>query len=84
MRDKYLDLYKGKLRDFYTSLDELPGPISETQKDLEKDLKNIDKIFKENKDKYEAFNKKYNYLDDGKASIRVIKKIFNNEFKVSK
>ena len=79
-----LDLYKGKLRDFYTSLDELPGPISETQKDLERDLKNIDKIFKENKDKYEAFNKKYNYLDDGKASIRVIKKIFNNEFKVSK
>lgn len=79
-----LDLYKGKLRDFYTSLDELPGPISETQEELERDLKNIDKIFKENKEKYDKFNKKYNYLDDGDASLRVIKKVFKNEFKVSK
>ena len=43
-----LDLYKGKLRDFYLSLDELPGPIAETQEDLEKNLKNIDKEFKKN------------------------------------
>ena len=75
------DLYQGSLRDFYISLDELPGPIAKTQDELEDNLKNIDKLFKENKTKYEKFNKKYNYLDDGNASERVIKVIFKEEFK---
>ena len=70
------DLYQGKLRDFYISLDELPGPIAKTQDELEYNLDNIDSIFKKYKKKYEAFNKKYNYLDDGNASERVIKEIF--------
>ena len=71
-----LDIYKGKLRDFYLDLDELPGPIAETQEDLEKNLKNIEKEFQKNQNKYEKFNKKFNYLDDGASSRRVIKKIF--------
>ena len=75
------DLYQGSLRDFYISLDELPGPIAKTQDELEDNLKNIDKLFKENKSKYEKFNKKYNYLDDGNASLRVIKVIFKEVFK---
>ncbi len=75
------DLYQGSLRDFYISLDELPGPIAKTQDELEDNLKNIDKLFKSNQKKYEKFNKKYNYLDDGNASERVIKKIFKEEFK---
>ena len=72
-----LDIYKGKLRDFYLDLEELPGPIAETQEDLEKNLKNIEKEFKKNKTKYEKFNKKFNYLDDGAAARRVINVIFN-------
>ena len=72
-----LDIYKGKLRDFYLDLEELPGPIAETQEDLEKNLKNIDKEFKKNKTKYEKYNKKFNYLDDGAAARRVINVIFN-------
>jgi len=72
-----LDLYKGKLRDFYIDLKELPGPITETQEDLEKSLENISNYEKEYKEKYKKFNEKYNYLDDGDASYRVIKKIFN-------
>lgn len=71
-----LDIYKGKLRDFYLDLDELPGSIAETQEDLEKNLKNIDKEFKKNKTKYEKFNKKFNYLDDGASARRVINVIF--------
>ena len=76
-----LDLYKGKLRDFYISLDELPGPITKTQDELERAIKNIDKEFNKYKDKYDRFNKKYNYLDDGDASYRVIKKIFKEVYK---
>lgn len=75
------DLYKGSLRDFYISLDELPGPIAKTQDELEDYLVNIDKEFEKNKSKYNKFNKKYNYLDDGNASERVIKVIFKELFK---
>ena len=75
------DLYQGKLRDFYISLDELPGPIAKNQDELEKNLDEIDKYWQVYKEKYEAFNKKYNYLDDGNASYRVIKRIFKEEIK---
>jgi CDP-glycerol glycerophosphotransferase len=72
-----LDLYKGKLRDFYLDLEELPGPITETQEQLEDAIENIDSISKTYKEKYKKFNQKFNYLDDGNASERVINKIFN-------
>lgn len=75
------DDYQNNLRDFYISLDELPGPIAKTQEELENNLKNIDSIFINYKKKYEKFNKKYNYLDDGNASERVIKVIFKEMFK---
>ena len=75
------DDYQNNLRDFYISLDELPGPIAKTQEELENNLKNIDSIFVNYKKKYEKFNKKYNYLDDGNASYRVIKNIFKESVK---
>ena len=70
------DLYQSRLRDFYISLDELPGPITRTQEELEKCIINIETEFPKYVRKYEDFNKKYNYLDDGNASERVIKEIF--------
>ena len=70
------DDYKNNLRDFYISLDELPGPITKTQKELENYISNINKYSLEYKDKYKKFNDKYNYLDDGNASERVISSIF--------
>lgn len=70
------DDYKDNLRDFYISLEELPGPIAKNQDELEYNLENINEIFKDYKDKYKKFNKKFNYLDDGNASERVIKEIF--------
>ncbi len=73
--------YKSNLRDFYISLDELPGPITKNQKELEKAILNIDKEFKKYTKKYEQFNKKFNYLDDGEASLRVIKIIFKDVVK---
>ena len=74
MYDYYL--YQSRLRDFYISLDELPGPITRTQEELEKCIINIETEFPKYERKYEDFNKKYNYLDDGNASERVIKEIF--------
>ena len=65
--------YKNNLRDFYIDLKELPGPIIETEKKLIKEIKNINKY----KTKYEKFNQKYNYLDDGNSSKRVVEEIFN-------
>lgn len=72
-----LDLYKGRLRDFYIDLEELPGPIAQTQEELENALEHIDEVSKKYKEKYKLFNQKYNYLDDGNASERVIQEIFN-------
>lgn len=71
-----IDDYKGNLRDFYLSLDELPGPIAKTQDELEENLQNIDVISEKYKEKYKKFNEKFNYLDDKDATIRVINKIF--------
>lgn len=70
------EIYQGQLRDFYISLDELPGPIAKNQDELEMYLENIEEEFNKNKEKYKKFNEKYNYLDDGNASERVIKEIF--------
>lgn len=73
------EVYQGKLRDFYISLDELPGPIAKTQDELERYLENIEEEAEKNIEKYIKFNQKYNYLDDGNASERVIKAIFKEE-----
>lgn len=67
-----LDMYKGKMRDFYFDLSELPGPIVEKEEDLYKEIKNIDKYFKKYGEKYKKFNEKFNYLDDADSSKRVL------------
>ena len=70
-----LDIYKNKLRDFYIDLPELPGPIVKKEKDLIKEINNIDNYFNKYKTKYMEFNNRYNYLDDDKASKRVIERV---------
>lgn len=69
-----LEHYRDKSNGFYIDLKELPGKITETQVELEKEIERIDKEFKYD-EKYKRFNEKYNYLDDGKASKRVVEKI---------
>ena len=66
--------YKNEMRGFYIDLEELPGNIVKTEEELIKDIEEVACNFKYD-DKYEKFNKKYNYLDDGKASGRVVEKI---------
>ena len=66
-----LDEYQGNTRDFYISLDELPGPIIKEEKELSDAIGNIESINTEYAKKYKAFNDKFNYLDDAHASQRV-------------
>ena len=69
--------YKNKLRDFYINLKELPGPIVENEKDLVKEIKSIDKNKKKYFNTYKKFNEKFNYLEDGNATERVVEKILS-------
>lgn len=69
-----LEKYKENMRGFYIDLKELPGNIVRTEEELIKEIENTETNFKYD-DKYIAFNNKYNYLDDGKASKRVVEDI---------
>lgn len=78
-----LEHYKNESNGFYIALNELPGPIVETQEDLEKSIEDVDFNIGSSK-KYKEFNEKYNYLDDGNASKRVIEKVILEMEKVEK
>lgn len=69
-----LEAYRDDIRGFYIDLNELPGEIVGTEKELINSIKNINLSTFYN-EKYKAFNDKFNYLDDGKVSHRVIEKI---------
>ena len=75
MYDK--DMYEKDLRGFYMDIKELPGPIIQTNEELLEEIKkNIDN--KCTDAKYKKFNKKFNYLDDGKATQRAIKEMLSS------
>lgn len=66
--------YKEELRGFYFDyFSEIPGPISETTKELISQIVNYKEIEWENK--YAAFSKKFNTFDKGNASDRVVELI---------
>ncbi|MGX8680268.1 MAG: CDP-glycerol glycerophosphotransferase family protein, partial [bacterium] len=67
-----LDEYKNDVRDFYIDLSTLPGPITMTQDDLVKEIKNVDHYFETYGEKYQAFHDRFNYLDDGHAAARIV------------
>jgi CDP-glycerol glycerophosphotransferase len=65
--------YQNHIRGFYFPLDELPGKIVTTEDQLIESIK-TDAFFFDKR--YQDFNQKFNYLDDGNASNRVIEKLF--------
>lgn len=69
-----IDMYKNDMRGFYIDLKDLPGNIIKTEEELIEDIKNVTNNFKYD-ERYKKFNEKYNYLDDGNVSKRVITKI---------
>lgn len=72
-----LEEYKNNIRDFYIDLDELPGLIVKNEKDLIVNIKNIESINKEYASKYKDFRNKYNYLDNGEVTAKVVKECIN-------
>lgn len=71
-----LEEYADNIRGFYMDIDELPGLIVKDEVSLIEEIKRInDGGFTYDK-KYEAFNNKYNYLDDGNASKRAVEILF--------
>ena len=73
-----LEHYRDKSNGFYMGLEELPGKITQTQEELEEEIQRLDKEFMYD-DKYIKFNNKYNYLDDGQASKRVIEEVIKRK-----
>lgn len=71
-----LEFYMDTLRGFYIDLKELPGPIVKNEDNLIDSIKNISNF---ELNKILLFNKKYNYLEDGQATKRVVKEVFKYE-----
>ena len=69
-----LEHYRDKSNGFYIDLNELPFKITQTQEELEKEIAKADMNFKYD-ESYKKFNERYNYLDDGQASRRVVEKM---------
>lgn len=69
-----MDNYRENLRGFYFDmLEEVPGPVSMTTEQLIKDIKEYKK--EEWEEKYKQYSEKFNHIDDGNASLHVIKEI---------
>lgn len=70
-----LDMYRDNIRGFYVDLEDLPGDIIKTESQIVSILGDLDTYAGRQSQKYVDFNGKFNYLDDGKATERVLKAI---------
>ncbi len=70
--------YRDNLRGFYFDFEEkAPGPLVKNTEEIIKEIKNIDENGFIPSPNIEAFYKKFCYLEDGKASERVVNQVFN-------
>ena len=65
------ELYKGKMRDFYLDISELPGPIVYENQGLCDMIRKTEKEFAYD-EKYKAFNQKFNTFNDANSSRRAL------------
>ena len=66
--------YKDELRGFYFDYHgEMPGPVSYDTEGLIADIRSYDSS--EYEEKYRRFREKYNSVDDGRASARVLERM---------
>lgn len=73
------DNYKSNLRDFYLTLEQLPGNVVKTESALVKVIQEVELYPESFVHRVDEFNTKFNSLEDGKASERVISHIFKKD-----
>ena len=73
-----LEDYAENLRGIYLDTAELPGPIAHDYDELLSAIGASDSPSPELCERYNAFSERFNYLDDGHASERVIERIFGS------
>lgn len=72
-----LEKYRDVLRGFYIDIEnELPGPLLFTTEEVIDGIKNIDKISSKYSEKYKQFYEKFCGLEDGHASEKVARAVF--------
>lgn len=76
-----LEQYRDNLRGFYFDYNEVPGPVVREQSELEKELGRLDTYFERYGDRYRAFREKFNPLDDGHVSEKVLDILINDRNK---
>ena len=69
-----IDAYQNELRGFYIDTDDLPGPVTRTEEELVTALRAGNE-----KTDFDSFNKEYNILNDGKASQRLVERVFGGK-----
>ncbi len=69
--------YRDHLRGFYLDFEkEAPGPLVKTTEEIIEEVKQIDQNGFTPSEKIEDFYRKFCYLEDGRASERVVKEVF--------
>ena len=76
-----LEFYRDDLRGFYLDLTDLPGPITQSQEELEKLILNHEDWSSkaEYTEMYDRFIERFAPYDDGHATDRVIKTVFGKD-----
>lgn len=72
--------YRDYLRGFYVDFEKVaPGPLVKTTEELIEEIRNIEENATVYADVIELFYNKFCYLEDGRATERVVKEVFNRE-----
>lgn len=69
------ETYANNMRGFYVDVDDLPGPIVRTQDELVAALRSAPDTTDVFAERYRRFNERFTYLDDGRASERVVGRV---------
>jgi CDP-glycerol glycerophosphotransferase len=75
-----IEKYRDELRGFYFDFESrAPGPLCRTTDELAAALSDIKRLGAEHRDRYRAFSDAFCYLEDGKASRRVVDALFGEQ-----
>lgn len=73
-----IETYRDTIRGFYFDFEEsAPGPLVKNSEEIINQIKNIEKHGYRPSTKTKEFYNRFCYLEDGKASSRVVKKVFH-------